>query len=99
MDPSTHVDLITRRIIAAAIAVHRAIGPGLLESAYQACLAAELAEQDLQFEQQVDLPIIYRGRKLECGYRMVLSSKSWWWSRSKQSKALNRCIKRSFSRT
>jgi GxxExxY protein len=64
------LDFITRRIIGCAITVHREVGPGLLESAYQRCLAAELKHEGLQFQQQVDLPLSYRGQKLDCGYRM-----------------------------
>ena len=63
-------DRVTHKIIAAAMAVHRAIGPGLLESAYQACLAMEFSESGLRFVEQVDLPITYRGRTLDCGYRL-----------------------------
>lgn len=57
-------------IIGAAIEVHRALGPGLLESAYEACLAFELAEHGLKIEQQKPLPIVYRQLKLDCGYRL-----------------------------
>jgi GxxExxY protein len=63
---------ITDQIIAAAIEVHRALGPGLLESAYEACLAHELAERGLAVERQKGLPVSYRGVKVECGYRIDL---------------------------
>src|SRR5579864_4536995 len=63
---------ITERIIGAAIAVHRALGPGLLESAYEACLVFELAERGLSVEQQKPLPLVYKGVKVECGYRLDL---------------------------
>ena len=63
---------ITERIIGAAIEVHRALGPGLLESAYEACLAFELAEQGLRVERQKALPVFYRQVKLDCGYRLDL---------------------------
>ena len=63
---------ITESIIGAAIEVHRALGPGLLESAYEACLAFELAERGLNVEQQKSLPVFYREVKLECGYRLDL---------------------------
>ncbi len=63
---------ITENIIGAAIQVHRALGPGLLESAYEACLAFELAKRGLRVEQQKPLPLIYEEIKLECGYRMDL---------------------------
>lgn len=61
---------LTRSIISAAIDVHRVLGPGLLESAYQACLSRELQLHDLRFRQQVELPLIYKDVKLDCGYRI-----------------------------
>jgi GxxExxY protein len=61
---------LTERIIGAAIAVHRVVGPGLLESAYEFCLAEEFVQAGLSFERQVPLPVVYRGKKLDCGYRM-----------------------------
>jgi GxxExxY protein len=61
---------ISRQVIGLAIEVHRQLGPGLLESAYQACLGQELREAGLPFAQQVALPIIYKGRTLDCEYRM-----------------------------
>jgi GxxExxY protein len=64
------VNEITQEIIGAAIAVHRALGPGLLESAYQECLCQELALRGIPFERQVSLPLEYRGIKCECGYRL-----------------------------
>lgn len=63
---------LTEKTIGAAIAVHRALGPGLLESAYEACLCRELETQDIRFEQQVMLPVQYKGINLNCGYRMDL---------------------------
>jgi GxxExxY protein len=63
---------LTREIISAAIEVHRALGPGLLESAYQACLCHELQLRNLDIVQQVDLPVTYKGVKLNCGYRIDL---------------------------
>lgn len=63
---------ITESIIGAAIQVHRALGPGLLESAYEACLAFELGKRGLKVEQQKPLPLVYDGVKLECGYRIDL---------------------------
>ena len=70
MDDSHRLDAITRRIIGAAIEVHRRIGPGLLESAYIACLSFELRQIGFRIEEQVPLPVIYREVKLDCGYRM-----------------------------
>jgi GxxExxY protein len=66
------LDAITRRIIGAAIEVHRRLGPGLLESAYEACLAYELQQVGLKFERQKPLPVLYKEVKLDCGYRMDL---------------------------
>jgi GxxExxY protein len=63
-------DLLTQRIIAAAIEVHRALGPGLLESAYEECLCHELHLAGMSFERQVPLPVTYKAVRLECGYRM-----------------------------
>ncbi len=63
---------ITEEIIGAAIAVHRELGPGLLESAYEACLAYEIARRRFAVERQKELPVIYRNVKLDCGYRIDL---------------------------
>jgi GxxExxY protein len=63
---------ITGQIIGAAIEVHRALGPGLLESAYEACLAFELVERGLQVERQKPLPLVYKQVELDCGYRLDL---------------------------
>lgn len=60
----------TSEIIAAAIEVHRALGPGLLESAYQAALCRELSLRGVAFVQQVDMPLAYKGVNLDCGYRI-----------------------------
>ena len=67
--PGRHAEL-TGQIIGAAIEVHRALGPGLLESAYEACLCHELDLLGLAYERQVRLPVIYKGLKLDCGYRI-----------------------------
>jgi GxxExxY protein len=64
-----HRDL-TEKIIGAAIEVHRALGPGLLESIYQTCLAHEMALRGLRFEKEKSLPVEYKGIKLESGYRL-----------------------------
>lgn len=66
-----HSDL-TERVIGAAIKVHRGLGPGLLESAYEVCLCDELGRAGLQWSNQVPLPVVYEGRRLDCGYRMDL---------------------------
>lgn len=66
------LDGITEQIIGGAIAVHKALGPGLLESAYEACLVYELRQRGLKVERQKELPIIYGEVKLDCGYRLDL---------------------------
>jgi GxxExxY protein len=63
---------LTNEIIAAAIEVHRQLGPGLLESAYEACLSHELSLRKIRFEKQKSLPVSYKGINLDCGYRMDL---------------------------
>jgi GxxExxY protein len=63
---------LTERVIGAAIEVHRALGPGLLESAYEECLCHELHLRGISFERQVPLPVEYKGVKLDCGYRLDL---------------------------
>jgi GxxExxY protein len=64
------IDGITRRVIGAAIAVHRELGPGLLESAYEACVAAELAQRGVAFRRQAPLAFTYRGTPVDAGYRL-----------------------------
>ena len=63
---------ITETIIGAAMAVHRALGPGLLESAYEACLVHELAQRGVKVERQKAMPVKYAGGNLDCGYRLDL---------------------------
>ncbi len=63
---------ITDKIIGAAIEVHTCLGPGLLESAYQHCLARELTLRGVPYQAEVPLPIEYKGETLECGYRLDL---------------------------
>jgi GxxExxY protein len=60
---------LTERVFVAAIEVHRVLGPGLLESAYEQCLAHELALTGLRFKRQVELPVQYKGLRLEAGFR------------------------------
>jgi GxxExxY protein len=67
-----NVNEITEKIIGAAISVHKQLGPGLMESAYEACIAYELGEKNLMFERQKAFPIVYRGVQLDCGYRIDL---------------------------
>ena len=70
MSEQQRLDTITDSIIGAAIAVHRALGPGLLESAYETCLTFELVEQGLNVERQKAIPVVYKDVKLDCGYRL-----------------------------
>jgi GxxExxY protein len=72
MEEKDRLDFITRRIIGAAIEVHRRLGPGLLESAYEACLAYELRQLVFTVEQQKPLSIVYKGVNLDCVYRLDL---------------------------
>ena len=66
------IDHLTHEIIAAAMKVHTVLGPGLLESAYQACLVHELQKQNLRVASQVGLPVVYEGEKIDLGYRIDL---------------------------
>ena len=61
---------LTEQIIGAAIEVHRELGPGLLESAYEQCFCHELHLRGLSFQCQLDLPVMYKGLKVDCGYRL-----------------------------
>ena len=72
MAEKERLNRLTEGIIGAAITVHRALGPGLLESAYEACLAFELADLGLGIERQKPLPVTYRDVELDCGYRLDL---------------------------
>ncbi len=63
-------DPLTGKVIGAAIEVHRALGPGLLESAYEECLCHELNLSGLGIQRQVPLPVVYKGVRLDCGYRL-----------------------------
>ncbi|MEW6202525.1 MAG: GxxExxY protein [bacterium] len=72
MNETEKINKLTETIIGIAINIHRSLGPGLLESAYEACMVYDLAQAGLKVEQQKPLPIIYRDVKLECGYRLDL---------------------------
>ena len=63
---------LTEIVIGAAIEVHRALGPGLLESAYELCVCHELTLRGISFESQVPLPVVYKEIKLDCGYKIDL---------------------------
>jgi GxxExxY protein len=69
---AVRLNFLTERIIGAAIDVHKALGPGLLESAYEACLYYELVKRGLSVERQKPLPLEYEGVRLDCAYRMDL---------------------------
>ncbi len=66
----TEKDPLTGLVIGAAIEVHRALGPGLLEDAYEQCLCHELSLRHVEFRYQDPLPVVYKGVRLDCGYRM-----------------------------
>ena len=70
------VNQTTEAIIGAAIEVHKHLGPGLLESAYEECLCHELNLRDIPFQRQIPLPVVYKGTKLDCGYRIDLLVKN-----------------------
>lgn len=72
MHTAESLNALSEQVIGAAIAVHRALGPGLLESAYEACLEYELLEQGLKVVRQKELPVVYRGIRVECGFRIDL---------------------------
>ena len=63
---------LTERVIGACIEIHRALGPGLLESAYEECLCHELSVAEIEFERQKPLPVRYKEVNLDCGYRLDL---------------------------
>ena len=66
------VNEITQIVIGSAIEVHRVLGPGLLESAYEECLCTELVLRKVPFERQRQLPVYYKSTQLDCGYRLDL---------------------------
>ena len=63
---------LSKTVIGCAIEVHKQLGPGLLESTYQACLAKELSLQEVGYKVEAPLPVLYKGENLECGYRVDL---------------------------
>jgi GxxExxY protein len=69
---ATRINAITSQIIGAAISVHDELGPGMLESAYEACMVHELMQRGLRVERQKSLPLIYKGVTIDCGYRLDL---------------------------
>jgi GxxExxY protein len=68
--PLSELNRLTEAIIAAAIAVHKFLGPGLLESTYEACLLYELQKRGFQVRKQVELPVVYDGMLIDCAYRI-----------------------------
>ena len=64
------INKLSSKIIGAAIEVHKTLGPGLLESSYEQCLCYELNLQGLSFKSQKPLPVVYKGKRLDCGYRL-----------------------------
>jgi GxxExxY protein len=64
------INHLTEQVIGAAIEVHRTLGPGLLESAYEECLCRELTLREIPFDRQRSLPVMYKGLQLDCGYRV-----------------------------
>jgi GxxExxY protein len=64
------INKLTGEVIGAAIEVHKALGPGLLESAYEECLCRELDLRNISYERQKALPVEYKGVRLDCGYRL-----------------------------
>ncbi|MDO9565956.1 MAG: GxxExxY protein [Candidatus Desulfaltia sp.] len=64
------INKLSSKIIGAAIEVHKTLGPGLLESIYEECLCHELSLIGLEFERQKSLPVMYKNKKLDCGYRL-----------------------------
>src|SRR5205085_481070 len=71
-EDKARADELSHLIIGAAIEVHRHLGPGLLESAYQKCLEHEMKLRAIPFEPEVKLPVVYKGLALDCAYRMDL---------------------------
>lgn len=64
--------LLTEKVTGAAIEVHRHMGPSLLESAYEECLCHELSMQGLEFQRQKCVPVVYKNKQLDCGFRIDL---------------------------
>lgn len=66
----TNINEITEAVLGAAVHVHRRLGPGLLESPYRACLAAEMVKRGIRFRREVAIPVIYDDVRLDCGFRL-----------------------------
>jgi GxxExxY protein len=72
MSENERLNTLTEAIIGAAIEVHKELGPGLLESTYEACLMYELVQRGFKVERQKELPVVYKGVHIACGYRLDL---------------------------
>ena len=70
--PKLRYEALTEQILGAAIEVHKVLGPGLLESAYEECLCYELNSRGLSFERQIEVPVVYKRISLDCGYKLDL---------------------------
>ena len=90
-------DPLTKKVIGCAIEVHRRLGPGLLESAYEECLCYELRQAGLRFERQMSLPVVYKAVRLDCGYRIDLMVGGFWSSNSRRWTRSFSCTRRNFS--
>ena len=64
------INKLSNKIIGAAIEVHKGLGPGLLESAYEECLCYELSLREISYDRQLSLPVLYKEKQLDCGYRI-----------------------------
>ena len=69
-DTEAQRNALTDMVIGAAIEIHRALGPGLLESAYETCLCHEFGQRRIHFQRQLELPVVYKNISLDCGYRI-----------------------------
>ena len=72
IDPNDPVNQLSGQVVDAALVVHSALGPGLLESAYEACLVRELTDRGIKVERQVPVPVVFKGDKLDVGFRLDL---------------------------
>ncbi|HEV7674259.1 MAG TPA: GxxExxY protein [Candidatus Angelobacter sp.] len=94
--PKLRYEELTEKILGAAIEVHKTLGPGLLESAYEECLCLELNLRGLRFVRQITVPVSYKGINLDCGYKLdLLVENTSFWNSSVWS-ALHRFMKLNF---
>ena len=71
-EPSAEIDTLAKEVIDCAFKVHQTLGPGLLESVYETCMLHEIRKRGLQVENQVEVPVVYDGMQMNCGFRMDL---------------------------